>query len=176
MILHPLASNNHPENSGKADLLTRAHDVICVLSVLLASRHLLTCIFAIPAAWQDMNKFRDLGADYPFNYYLAEYNLPEHLSFFLCIVVELLIFIILFRRAARQNTFWGSVLYFGIMLVLHEVLWLYAHYLIPGFSPRFERLDILEVHFRTFAARSILPAAAYFVLYLFRVRKIKSDK
>lgn len=176
MFKKRLIPANHSEEPRKVDMLSRLHDAFCLLCALFAARYLLMCVLSFMNALQDMQKFGGLGFTHSLLYYLQDYCFTDMVIYFFCVVAELTLYIVLCRRAHQKKTFWVSILYFFSMIGVHEVLWLHAHCLIPGHYPNFSYLDESALFYRSFAAYSILPAIAYFILYLFRVYKLKADK
>lgn len=170
-----LTNKKHSEEIRKADLLSRLHDVACVVCGLFAARYLLMSILVFSNALQDVNMYSSLGTAKSLWYYLSEYSFLDRVVYFLCASAELAIYIAVCHRTKSKKAWRFGVLYFFIMLALHEVLWLHAYLLIPGFLPQFAPLDESAFYYHQYASRSILPAITYFILYLFRVRKLKQS-
>ena len=165
------------DNKAEFLFLSILHRVTSVLIALLALYWLLMSILSYDGALQDMRKFSGLGFSYPFEYYLLTNRFPEALATFLCVTIEFLLYFTLYCRANKGKLLRGSVFYFSVMLVVHAAVWLHAHYLIPEYVFQFSYGDkFVEIDYCSFANDTIFPAVAYFVLYLFRVRKIKANK
>lgn len=174
MLTNVRPSDKNPEKSREPDLLIRLHNSACILCTLHAARCLLMCILTALNAWQDVCKFEGIRASRPFHYYLTDNNFGEYMGIFLWVSAELILYIALCRRAEQKKSSWGSIVYFLCMLVFHIIVWLKAHYLIPGYPLQFPNEDEL-VFFYRFAEVTILPAVVYFALYLFRVHKLSKS-
>ena len=170
-----LTNNKNSEEIRKADLLSRLHDVACAVCGLFAARYLLMSILAFGNALQDVDMYSSLGSAESLWYYLSEYSFLDRVVYFLCVSAELVVYIAVCHRTKSKKAWNCGVMYFFIMLALHEILWLHAHLFIPGFLPQFAPLDESAYYYRQYAAYSILPAITYFILYLLRVRKLKQS-
>lgn len=155
-------------------LFLRLHDVVCSICGLLAVRYLLMCLLTFVQSVQDIRKYGSLGSPKSLLHYLIQNNFNDYLIFFVCIAVELLLYIILCRRAnQKKKPLWGGSLYLLAMIGFHTLLVMHSHGFIPGHIPEFSGLlDTSIILYGEFARYTILTAFTYFVMYLLRIRKL----
>lgn len=173
MFTNSLVSDDYSRKSGKPDFLSILHRIACVYGTLITVFCLFRCCLSVVNALQDVHKYDHTGTFPYFLYFLDEYQFAEDVCIFLLMTAELLLYVAQYRRAEQRKPLWGSILYFIVMLVLHTAIWLHADSL-PSPDWPYEVTDEAVMHYRFFANVTVSPSIVYFVLYLLRMRKIRS--
>lgn len=171
-----LVSDNYSKKLRRPDFFTFLHRIVCTLSALLVAYCLFMCILSFGNGLQDMRKLGGLGSSYPLYYYLRKYFFLEHIVLFLWMTAELILYVLQYRCAEHKKSFVKSVGYFSVMLMIHVVIWIYANSLQLPEGPPFSTVEEAKLRYCFFINRTTLPSVAYFILYLFRVQRIKSEK
>ncbi len=154
----------------KSAILKILHRITCVLGTLLAAYGLLICVFTVLDALDDLRVYKALGFSYTLRYFLRKEHFAGCVVFFLMVTGEIVLYILLCRRAEEKRLIPWGLWYLGTMLAIHAAAWINYHSLqIP--IPYLPDPDETEWLYNTFINFTILPSIAYFTLYLMRVRK-----
>lgn len=156
----------------KAEFLRKLHVAACVFGGLLCRYWLLRCYAGFSSAWDDFEKFRDLGFSYTFQYHLEKELVYRDVIVFACAGIEWLLYFLQYRRVERKKKTTGAAWVFFLFFAVHIAMWLYAKTLPYPNGPPFEEAVLAAAYFRLVANRRILPSTMYFVSYLLRVRNM----
>ena len=106
----------------KLDYSAIFHRLCCLFSGLIVAYCLLRCVVCFSGARDDWELFSALGTEYTVGHYLIENSFPEAVQEFLPIIAEFLLYLILYRRAERMKHPGTAAWYFGLMVLLHVLL------------------------------------------------------
>lgn len=166
--------NTTARGSAQSITLGIIHWVTLIFCTLLVLWFLLMCYFAFSGAWDDFEKFKDLGFSYSFWHHLFQNSFFEQLIFFICLGVELMLYCLQYHWLSAWKTGKLSIWYFSAVFLLHIILVVYASSLALPAAPPYDSGDYPAAYFRHFANTTVLPAALYFLSYLLRYRKEKA--
>lgn len=158
-------------DSKKRDIISGFHNIVCILSVVLAAWYFLGCILTFSGALDDMYKFGGLGFSYPFYYYLSDNGFWKNAAIFMTVAVEFLLYHRKYRLSEPEKLR-RSVWYFSIMLAFHMLIWVHANTTIQGYPSS----CIVKAHYHIYANITLLPAITYFTVFLLRAWNLHSKE
>lgn len=114
--------------------------------------------------------YRDLGFSYSVGYFLIENNFPEAVQELLPMLVEFLLYCILYRRAERMKHPGAAAWFFGIMVLLHGILFAHAASLDFPEEPPYVTAEGLSRVYLLFAHTTLIQSVGYLIAYLLHLR------
>lgn len=147
-------------------LLTVLFWIVFAFGLLLSLYYLLFCFGLFADAMQSLRKFSGLGFSHSYWYYLAGKLFCADAISFILVTVQLLLYIVQYRRANCQKPSWISVLYFIIMAAFHLCLYLHANSLVPASIPEREEAALIIRRYCVFSRLSLIQPFLYLAVYL----------
>lgn len=162
-----------PKKTGFSSVL---HRISCIIGIIITIFCLFCCYLSVANALQDVRKFEHTGTFAYFLHFLDEYDFAETVLIFLLMAVELLLYLVQYRRAAQKQLFRGSILYFTVIMVLHLICCLHANALpLPDFGPA-NAAESAGMWYRHYTNVTISPSIGYFISYHWRICNPGSSK
>ena len=157
----------------KLDYSAIFHRLCCLFSGLIVAYCLLRCVVCFSGARDDWELFSALGTEYTFGHYLIENSFPEAVQEFLPIFAEFLLYLILYRRAERKKHPGTAAWYFGLMVLLHVLLFAHAVSLdFPEVPPYVTAAWISRIYY-LFARTTLAQSVFYLAAYLLHIRDVR---
>ena len=155
----------------KLDYSSFAHRLCCLFGGLIMADYLMMCIFCFLGALDDMELFSALGASYSFGYHLIKNYFPEVILEFLLLIIEFLLYVILYYRVVKMKHLVGGVWYFGIVVSFHVLMLVYAASLDSPEFPFFISAVGITRRYYLFSCKTMLQSIGYLISYFLRIRK-----
>lgn len=155
---------DHPAEYGVPGWLRMSHRLVCTLCGLVAVFCLLGCIVSLNFALADAHKFKGLGFNHPFHYYLIDNQFPEDVVMCLLVFAEFLHYIRQYRKAVEFMPVRGMIWCFIGMLVLHGIIWWHANFIVDRSASTWAH------YYCNYANISLLPSVAYCIVYSLCIR------
>ena len=143
--------------------------------VCAIGRRLLSCVLTTRESLNDFSKYSDLGSSHTFQYYLLKNNFDVDVLLLLWIGIEWIHYIVQCNRLEQKKpTAWG-IWAFGILMVIHAVMWVYGSCLPFQVPPDFLSV-ISAAHSRGVANMAVFPSTLYFTAYFLRLRNARPQE
>lgn len=106
-----------------------------------------------------------------FQYYFRENRGLEDYLILQTVVVEWVLYLVLYRRANSRGKIWGGMLYFTASMILHIGICLHANSLYPSSLP--DEVRKAGLAYRSFANITVSASVVYCVVYLWYICKLR---
>ena len=145
------------------------HLCACICGPIVTVFLLFQVFLSVANALQDVNKYEHTGTFAFFLYFLNVYGFTTIICVFLLAATEMLLYIVLYRRAEKGITHWGSICYFSVMMLLHIMVWFHANTM-PSLDLIYDETFEAVYSYFLFAKTTALPAVLYAVSYVLCMR------
>ena len=163
------------ENNSTSQNIFIPHVVGLEYGILVIALCLFCCYMSWGSALDDTFKFDHTHTFHHFLYNFREHHGLEYFFILLLAVAEWVIYMLLYRRAKRRGKYWGSILYFTVLMILHVGICLHANSLtVPNPVP--DAAIELGLVYCSFANITVSPSVVYCAVYCWHIMKLESKK
>ena len=159
------------ENGKQSDKLFVPHVVAWEYGILVIAWSLFRFYISASAALDDTMKLEHTQTFLHFQYNSREHQCLEYYFILQTVVVEWVLYLVLYRRANSRGKIWGSMLYFTASMILHIGICLHANSLYPSSLP--DEVWKAGLAYRSFANITVSASVVYCVVYLWHICKLR---
>jgi hypothetical protein len=159
------------KNGKHSENLFVPHVVAWEYGILVIAWSLFLFYISASAALDDTMKFDHTHTFLHFQYNFREHQCLEYYFTLQTVVVEWVLYLVLYRQAKSRGKIWGGMLYFTAAMILHIGICLHANSLYPNSLP--DEVWEAGLAYLSFANITVSPPVVYCIVYLWHICKLR---
>ena len=149
----------------KRNIVELLHRITFISGFLIVAYCSLMCLLSFWGSLDDMQKFKGLGFDYSFTYYLNKNSFPDSTWKFLLVFIEFMSYTKYYHRARRKKRDYGGAWIFTAIFVVHIILLLHTINLTIPTTPPYISTDGIKRSLLLFIRGTAIQSTLYILSF-----------